>query len=105
MSSHWARTVHSSAAHMGSGHVPGFAVDTVDATGCGDAFAAGLLCQLIQLENWREQLSPSTLSQVLRYANSVGALNSLNRGVIPALPYRTDVDRFLKDNSGPGSRS
>jgi sugar/nucleoside kinase (ribokinase family) len=31
-----------------SGFVPGFAVPTVDATGCGDAFIAGMLWQLVR---------------------------------------------------------
>ncbi len=31
----------------GGEHVPAFKVQTVDATGCGDAFVAGLLCQLV----------------------------------------------------------
>ncbi len=79
----------------GGEHVPPFKVQTVDATGCGDAFVAGLLCQLVVGADWREQLSPARMREVLRYANAVGALTALTQGVIPALPTADQVDEFL----------
>jgi fructokinase len=85
----------------GGGHVPAFQVETVDATGCGDAFIAGLLFQLVVETDWREQLSKARMIEVLRYANAVGALTSLMQGVIPALPRRADVDAFLDDRKTP----
>jgi sugar/nucleoside kinase (ribokinase family) len=79
----------------GGDYVAPFRVDTVDATGCGDAFIAGMLCQLVLDANWREQLSVARMKDVLRYANAVGALTSLVQGVIPALPTAAQVDEFL----------
>jgi len=79
----------------GGGHISAFEVETVDATGCGDAFIAGLLCQLVVGADWREQLSPARMRKVLRYANAVGALTALTQGVIPALPTADQVDEFL----------
>ena len=79
----------------GGEHLPPFRVQTVDATGCGDAFVAGLLCQLVAAGNWQDQLSPPRMRAVLRYANAVGALTSLTQGVIPALPTAAQVDEFL----------
>ena len=79
----------------GGEHVPAFSVDTVDATGCGDAFVAGLLCQLVAAEDWRGQLTRDRLRRILRYANAVGALTSLKKGVIPALPTAAEVHDFL----------
>jgi fructokinase len=79
----------------GGEHIPAFVVDTVDATGCGDAFIAGLLCQLIGAGDWREALSVPRMRQILRYANGVGALTALAQGVIPALPTAAKVDEFL----------
>jgi fructokinase len=79
----------------GAEHVPAFKVDTVDATGCGDGFVAGLLCQLALEADWRAQLSPYRMREALRYANAVGALTSLTQGVIPALPTSAEVDGFL----------
>jgi fructokinase len=79
----------------GGEHIPAFRVNTVDATGCGDAFIAGLLCQLVVGADWRDQLSIERMREVLRYANGVGALTSLAQGVIPALPTAAEVDEFL----------
>jgi fructokinase len=82
-------------------HVPPFSVQTVDATGCGDAFVAGLLSQLVRIPERGpdrfSKLSVARLREVLRYANAVGALTSLKRGVIPALPRAAEVDAFLAD--------
>jgi len=89
----------------GGEYVPAFEVHTVDATGCGDGFVAGLLCQLVnplpgsplgrEKGSWREQLSPARMREVLRYANAVGALTALTQGVIPALPTADQVQEFL----------
>jgi len=75
--------------------VPPFRVPTVDATGCGDAFVAGMLCRLVAAEDWRDQLTLTRTREILRYANAVGALTSLTQGVIPALPVADQVDEFL----------
>jgi fructokinase len=81
--------------HEGGEHVPEFKVQTVDAVGCGDAFVAGLLCQLVVDANWRDQLSLARMREVLSYANAVGALTATKQGVIPALPTAAQVDEFL----------
>lgn len=78
-----------------AGQIPGFRVETVDATGCGDAFVAGLLTRLARLADWRSQISAETLAPALRYANAVGALTALTMGVIPALPTASQVEQFL----------
>lgn len=79
----------------GGEHIPAFAVETVDATGCGDAFIAGLLCQLVVGTEWRDSLSVARMREIVRYANAVGALTALTQGVIPALPTAARVDEFL----------
>jgi len=82
----------------GAEAVPAFQVNTLDATGCGDAFIAGLLCQLISTDDWQSQLKPDRLRAILRYANAVGALTAQKVGVIPALPSAAQVDEFLKSH-------
>ena len=82
----------------GGEHIPPFSVKTVDATGCGDAFIAGLLCRLVVGADWRDQLWVGRMREILRYANAVGALTSLTQGVIPALPTAAAVDEFLTDH-------
>ena len=83
----------------GGARVPPFRVQTVDATGCGDAFVAGLLSQLVRVlgrgPDRLAQLSVARLGEIVRYANAVGALTSMKRGVIPALPTAAEVASFL----------
>jgi fructokinase len=79
----------------GGEFIPAFEVETVDATGCGDAFIAGLLCQLVLGDDWREHLTLERMREVLRYASAVGALTALTQGVIPALPTAERVDEFF----------
>jgi sugar/nucleoside kinase (ribokinase family) len=79
----------------GGDHIPGFRVQTVDAVGCGDAFTAGLLTQLVAGNHRPDALTPVVLRPILRYANAVGALTATKQGVIPALPTRQDVEAFL----------
>jgi fructokinase len=81
----------------GAEFVPAFRVKAVDALGCGDAFMAGLLWQLVSGGDLRGQLSAGRLQVVLRYANAVGAITAQTMGVIPALPTAGRVERFLHD--------
>jgi fructokinase len=79
----------------GFGFVPAFQVETVDATGCGDAFIAGLLSRLISTGVWRDFLQPDLMRKNLTYANAVGALTAQTQGVIPALPTAEALATFL----------
>ncbi len=82
-------------AQMGE-FIPAFGVKTVDATGCGDAFTAGLLSRLATVVDWRLQLTADTLRKNIRFANAVGALTAMTEGVIPALPTMAQVETFLE---------
>lgn len=82
----------------GTAFVPAFAVKTVDAIGCGDAFMAGVLTRLVsngESVDWGERLNWLYLRQSLRFANAVGALTAQKQGVIPALPTADQVESFL----------
>ena len=76
--------------------MPPFRVDTIDAVGCGDAFVAGLLSVIVEQNDWRKSLSLEKMTQALQYANAVGALTSLKRGAIPAMPTKKEVEKFLE---------
>jgi fructokinase len=90
------------------GMVPGFRVEAVDATGCGDAFAAALLCRFTAAGTrprggkveWSASLAKETLSSSLRYANAAGALTATKKGVIPSLPFAREVESFLQRQAG-----
>jgi fructokinase len=78
------------------GQVPGYAVKAVDTTGAGDGFVAGLIMGLLnQPQAWHAEMD---LQHVCRLANAVGALTTTQRGAIPALPSKAQVDSFLKMN-------
>jgi fructokinase len=83
------------AAGDGTGFVPAFEVETVDATGCGDAFVAGLLSRLTAADSWPETPTKTQMEDGLTYANAAGALTAQRQGVIPALPTAEEVDDFL----------
>jgi fructokinase len=80
--------------------VPPFKVKTVDAIGCGDAFIAGLLSTLVKTPGSLSDLDSQTLTNCFTYANAVGAVTALSRGVIPALPSAAQVDDFIKKYRG-----
>lgn len=82
------------ASRAGHGYVPAFKVETVDATGCGDAFIGALLVQLIR--GGFDDLSAARLARVLQYANAAGALTATKQGVIPALPTAEQIEKFLQ---------
>ena len=78
------------------GYIPPFVVKTVDAIGCGDAFISGLITALLDASDGDLDLDEATLVKGFTYANAVGALTALSRGVIPALPTATQVTDFIK---------
>ena len=74
----------------GCHHAPGFAVEAVDATAAGDAFAAGLAVSLAQ-----EQ----PLMQAVRFACAAGALAACQPGAQASMPRLKDVQRLLQQQS------
>lgn len=63
--------------------IPGVPIAVVDTTGAGDAFNCALAVALAE---------GKSLTAAVRYATCGGALACTALGVIPALPYRKDVD-------------
>ena len=66
--------------------VPGIAVEAIDATAAGDAFAGALAVALAE---------GNDLIDAVSFANTAGALATTRRGAQPSLPYRTEVDALL----------
>lgn len=69
-------------------------VDAVDTTGAGDGFMAGLIAGILAEPDVVG--NPAGLDRICRFANAVGALTTLQRGAIPALPTRAAVEKFLE---------
>lgn len=83
-----------------AGHVPGFAAEVVDTTGCGDAFLAAFLAGLAAEERRLPELGQGALRRLVQAANAAGALNAGRRGAIPGLPARAAIDALLAAASG-----
>jgi len=66
-------------------HVPSVAVDSVDPTGAGDAFCAGMADALVQ---------GSSTEDAVRWAVRCGAAATLRWGAQASLPTREDVERL-----------
>lgn len=81
--------------------IEGFVVDTVDTTGAGDGFVAGLISSLFMF--WQELRAGKVIPEEALYhagrrANAVGALTTTKKGAIPALPTQEEVEMFLEKN-------
>ena len=77
-------------------HVESFEVDSVDPTGAGDGFTAGLIAGIVA--NPTCVSDPDEISTTCRFANAVGALTAAGWGGIPALPIREDVARLVSES-------
>jgi ribokinase len=75
----------------GEGHLPAFAVDSVDTTAAGDAFTACLAVGLARGLDRRE---------AIRLANAAGALACLELGAQPSMPTADSVADFLAARDG-----
>jgi len=75
--------------------VPGITVKAVDTTGCGDAFFAGVLYQLLKNELLNVDLPKEKLEQILRFGNAMGAYVAKHKGGIPAMPTLSQIEDFI----------
>jgi fructokinase len=72
----------------------GYDVDSVDATGAGDAFLAGALAAFADAEGPGGGAESVSLSEVLGFANAVAAVTTGAQGAMTALPTRETVEAF-----------
>ena len=77
--------------------VPSIEVPTIDTTGAGDGFVAGLLAGIVDDPSVLED--DTALVERCRFANVVGAITTTGRGAIPALPSRAQVEAILGRSS------
>lgn len=68
--------------------IPAIAVDAVDTTAAGDAFAAGMAVALAEGKG---------LAGAVRFANVVAAISVTRMGAQPSMPRRGEVDEFARE--------
>ncbi|MBN2132489.1 MAG: ribokinase [Sedimentisphaerales bacterium] len=78
----------------GARHYPAPQVESVDATGAGDAFAGGLMVAISE---------GKPLDEAIRFASCVAAFSVTQVGVVNALPSRAQVDAMLAKYTLAGS--
>ncbi|CAL9099979.1 ribokinase [Musa troglodytarum] len=76
------------------GSLDGFAVNTVDTTGAGDAFVGAMLRKIVDDQTILQE--EEKLREVLRFANACGAITTTKKGAIPALPNEAEAVELLK---------
>lgn len=79
----------------GSRVVPSFRVEAVDTTGAGDSFWGGFLTAFVESGLTPTEVSIERAAQFVRFGNAVASLCVRNRGAIPAMPERSDVEEVL----------
>jgi len=73
--------------------IPGYDVQVVDTVGCGDAFMAALLAELL-----RRETMPTTerdLGDLGRFACAAGAVVAGRAGAMAVMPRRADIEALL----------
>ncbi len=73
------------------GQVPGYQVNAVDTTGAGDAFFGAVIARILGDARDIRKLSAAGLEDFVRFGNAAGALTTMKKGAIPALPTREQI--------------
>lgn len=74
----------------------GYQVKSVDTTGAGDSFMAGIIVGVLEHLNGGRDFNSIDFDSVLTLANASGAMATMGRGAIPSLPTRAQVDAFVQ---------
>lgn len=79
----------------GEGSVPSIDVKTVDTTGAGDAFNAGLISGLYDAQKRASELSKIELESILRRATVIGSLTTTKKGAVSAFPSKKEIANYV----------
>ncbi len=73
-----------------SGFVPVFKVDPIDTVAAGDAFNAGLAVAISE---------GKPLAEAVRWGAAAGAIATTRKGALPAMPYREELEKLMKEQA------
>ncbi|MDQ7025881.1 MAG: PfkB family carbohydrate kinase [Anaerolineae bacterium] len=73
----------------------GYQVQSVDTTGAGDSFVAGVIVNLLEQMGDGADFEAVDYDKLLLFANAAGAMATIGRGAIPSLPTRQQVHDFI----------
>jgi fructokinase len=71
-------------------------VKTIDTTGAGDSFWAGVLLRLLESGKPAASLSDNEIADMLSFANALGSLVTTKRGAIAAIPSREEIEECMR---------
>lgn len=74
----------------------GFSVKTIETTGAGDTFVGSVLKYL--LEHDFDNLTEKQLEELLKLANAAAAIVTTRKGVIRAIPKKSEIEELLQSN-------
>lgn len=75
--------------------LPALKIQTIDTTGAGDAFTAGLINQLLAFQLDLPALTKQQLDQCVRFGIVSGSLSTRKKGAIPSMPLLSEVEEIL----------
>ncbi|MBD2303242.1 carbohydrate kinase [Nostoc sp. FACHB-87] len=79
------------------GNLPSFSVEAIDTKGAGDAFNAGIICQILNY-GIHCLADPEIIREIVTYASAVGAITTTKLGAITAQPTLIEVEAFLSNH-------
>jgi sugar/nucleoside kinase (ribokinase family) len=75
-----------------------FDVETIDSTGCGDSFISGFLSFLVDRNLENIVINQEEMISIINAATAAASLTSMKKGVISALPYKSELEDFMSRN-------
>lgn len=77
------------------GLIPTIKVKVVDTTGAGDAFNAGFISGLYEVEKRASELPKIELEKILKRAVIIGTLTTTKKGAVTAFPTKQEINKWL----------
>lgn len=78
-----------------TGTVSAYPIQMVDSTGAGDSFFGAVICKVLEIPGGFHRMTVDDVAECARFANAAGALATVKKGGIPALPDRATIDSYL----------